>query len=255
MADNPNRGGRLEDIATRWSLLRLAHASATQAGPARETLVLRYAGAIRGYVGAMVPHAADADELSQEIVMRLLRGDFSGADPRRGRFRDLLKVSVRNQVRTFLTKQQRRAGVDYDLNQAADAEPVDPAWDESWRGTVLSNTWAALEHYQRSHRGSIAYTVLKLRVDFPDDDSPQQAERLSQAIGKPINAAAARQQLRRARLRFAEFLLEEVSRLIDDPTPTRVQEELISVGLFEYVKEFLPPDWLETGELQDGTEA
>src|SRR2546430_1665631 len=99
--------GRLEDIPTRWSLLRLATEPATQAGPARKALVLRYAGAIRGYVGAMTPDSADADELAQDIVVRLLRGDFAGADPARGRFRDLLKVSVRNQVRTFLSKKSR----------------------------------------------------------------------------------------------------------------------------------------------------
>lgn len=89
---------RLEDINTRWSLLRLAHQSAvSQAGPARETLVLAYARAIRSYVGAIVRDSGDADELAQEVLVRILRGDFSGADPRRGRFRDLLKVAVRNQ--------------------------------------------------------------------------------------------------------------------------------------------------------------
>lgn len=248
----PDRGDRLDNIDTRWSLMRLAHVSAVgQAGPARETLVLRYAPAIRGYVGAMVRDEGDADELSQEIVMKMLRGDFAGADPKRGRFRDFLKVAVRNQVRTFLGKKQRRTGKDLDLDLFAGDEPADPAWDEKWQSTVLANTWAALEHYQRTHRGSVAHTVLKLRVDHPDDDSPQQAERLSKAVGKAYNAAAARQQLHRARLRFAQMLLEEVSRSLDEPTPERVQEELVALGLMEYVREFLPPDWTTTGELNE----
>src|SRR5437762_1642647 len=77
---SPGRGDRLDDINTRWSLLRLAHASpGGQAGAARDALVLRYAAAIRGYVGAMLPDAQDADELAQEIVLKLLRGDFAGA--------------------------------------------------------------------------------------------------------------------------------------------------------------------------------
>jgi DNA-directed RNA polymerase specialized sigma24 family protein len=248
----PGRGERLDQIHTRWSLLRLAHDDAiSQAGPARETLVLRYAGAVRGYVGAMLRDSQDADELSQEVVVKLLRGDFAGADPERGRFRDLLKVAVRNQVRTFETKKQRRSGKDLDLNQFADEAPSDPAWDETWRSTVLANTWASLEQYQRTHRGSVAHTILKLRVDFPEDDSPQLAERLAKATSKPFNAASMRQQLHRARLRFAEMLLEEVSRLVTNPTPERVQEELVAIGLMDYVKDFLPADWSKTGELSE----
>lgn len=250
--NNP-QPARLEDINTRWSLLRLAHQSAvSQAGPARETLVLAYARAIRAYVGAIVRDTGDADELAQDVLVRMLRGDFSGADPNRGRFRDLLKVAVRNQARTFLTKKQRRTGVDFDVDLAASKdEETDSAWDETWRNTVLENTWAALQAYEKSHRGSVTYTVLKLRVDYPDDDSPRLAERLSRAIGKPVNAAAGRQQLHRARLRFAELLLEEVARSLNQPTPERVQEELVALGLLEYVREFLPDDWKEKGELKD----
>jgi RNA polymerase sigma-70 factor (ECF subfamily) len=247
---------RLEDIKTRWSLMRLAHQSAvSQAGPARETLVLAYARAIRSYVGAILQDSSDADELAQDVLLRILRGDFSGADPKRGRFRDLLKVAVRNQARTFLSKKQRRAGVDMDVNLAASRdEEADAAWDETWRVTALENTWAALQNYERTHRGSVAHTVLKLRVDHPDDDSPQQAERLSKAIGKTVNAAAARQQLHRARLRFAQLLLEEIARSLDQPTPDRVQEELVTLGLMEYVREFLPDDWKTKGELQEEAE-
>lgn len=46
----------------------------------------------------MLIDAANADELSRDVVMKLLRGGFAGADPGRGRFRDLPKVAVRNQV-------------------------------------------------------------------------------------------------------------------------------------------------------------
>jgi RNA polymerase sigma-70 factor (ECF subfamily) len=142
-----------------------------------------------------------------------------------------------------------------DVNLAASrAEEADAAWDETWRVTALENTWAALQNYERTHRGSVAHTVLSLRVDHPDDDSPQQAERLSKAIGKTVNAAAARQQLHRARLRFAQLLLEEIARSLDQPTPDRVQEELVTLGLMEYVREFLPDDWKTKGELQEEAE-
>ena len=72
-----------------------------------------------------------------------------------------------------------------------------------------------------------------------------------QAAGKRFRADAVRQQLRRARLRFAELLVQEVARGIDDPTPARLEEELIDVGLMEYVRDFLPADWRTTGELRE----
>src|SRR6516225_9748112 len=90
---------RLDEIPTQWSLLRLAQQNSFRvAGPARNTLALRYAGAIRSYVGAQVKDQQDADEVAQEVLVRIIRGDFAGADPQRGRFRDLLKVAVRNMV-------------------------------------------------------------------------------------------------------------------------------------------------------------
>ena len=55
--------------------------------------------------------------------------------------------------------------------------------------------------------------------------------------------------LRRARLRFAEALVDEVACGLADPTPARVAEELASLGLLEYVKDFLPEDWASKGQL------
>ncbi len=119
-----------------------------------------------------------------------------------------------------------------------------------WRGAVLDLAWKALEEYDRTHAGSIAWTVLRLRADFPDDDMEQLAARLSAKTGKPFRSAALRQQLRRARLRFAQMLVEEVAAGMDDPTPDRVEEELRDVGLFLYVSDFLPPDWRTSGTLR-----
>ena len=56
---------RLDQIPTQWSLLRIAHQnSMTGAGEARNVLVLRYAAAIRNYVGALIRNEYDADEVS-----------------------------------------------------------------------------------------------------------------------------------------------------------------------------------------------
>jgi RNA polymerase sigma factor (sigma-70 family) len=246
---------RIDDIPTQWSLLRRAHDDAvSQAGPARQALVVRYAHAVRGYIGAMVTNQADADELSQEVMIKLMRGDFGRADPTRGRFRDLLKAAVRNLVKSHLGKRQRRATADYDVEEAAgpNHDDADPAWDQNWQAAVMDNTWAALLEYEKSVPGSVAYVVLKLRADNPDEDSAKLAARLSEATSRTFSAATARQQLHRARLRFAQLLLEEVSRGLADPSPDRVAQELADLGLLVYVREFLPEDWATTGQLRGG---
>src|SRR5688500_86825 len=102
---------RLEAIVTRWSLLRRAHDDNTQAVAARQTLVTRYATAVRSYVRAIMQGSADADEVAQDVVVKMLQGNFAGADPERGRFRDLLKVAVRNLVKNRWARENRRQGV------------------------------------------------------------------------------------------------------------------------------------------------
>jgi RNA polymerase sigma-70 factor (ECF subfamily) len=237
---------RLDQIQTRWSVLRRAHASATLSGDsARHFLVVRYGPAVRTYVGAILRNPHDADELAQDVVLRLLRGDFARADPDRGRFRDLLKTAIRNMVRNHADKAGRRQGVDYDLTQAAQPanEDADPAWDEAWRANLLDLAMAGLQEYEQTHPGSVTYSVLKLRTDFPDAPVEDLAARLAGKTGKPVRADAFRQQLRRARVRFAEHLIREVADGLDDPAPARVQDELAALGLLEMIRDFLPPGW------------
>jgi RNA polymerase sigma factor (sigma-70 family) len=246
---------RLDEIPTRWSLLRLAHRdTVSSTAEARNALVLRYAKAIRNYVGALIRSEQDADEVAQEVVVRLLRGQFASADPQKGSFRRMLTVAAHNLVRSYWAKQRRQPAGDVDLSNIAD-EP-EPSTLEvegltSWKETLLDLAWKALEDHERSHPGTIACTVLRLRAHHPDDDSETLAGRLSLKLGRPFRADALRQQLRRARVRFAEALLEEIARGLDDPSPERVEEELIETGLMPYVQDLLPADWQTRGELTE----
>ena len=60
------------------------------------------------------------------------------------------------------------------------------------------------------------------------------------ATGQPLSAEAFRKQLSRARHRFAELLINEVSRTIADVTPELLAEELHDLGLMKYVRTMLP---------------
>lgn len=244
----------LRNINTPWSLLRVANElSLSKAGGAREMLAHRYGRALRRFVGLLVRDEHQAEDVAQELVVRLVAGHFKQADPGRGRFRDLLAVAARNLARNHLEKQRRRAGRHAELDQFAapdQAPDADEPFVATWRHELLRLTWERQEEYERTHRGSVAYTLMRLRTEHPDDDSEQLAGRLSAATGRSIRAEATRQQLRRARVRFAQFLLEELAWSLDDPTPANVEEELIDLGLMEYVRDYLPPDWREKGELK-----
>jgi RNA polymerase sigma-70 factor (ECF subfamily) len=239
---------RLEAISTRWTLLRQAHeGSLVSSGDARNALVLRYLPAVRRYVGGIVRNDADADDLTQDILTRLLAGDFAGADPARGRFRDFLKTAIRNSVRNHWAKQKRRRGVDYDVAGLAggDDPAEDPAWTAQWRASVLELVWNAMQQRERNQPDTHAYTLLKLRASFPDETSDQLADRFAQQTGKPMRADALRQKLRRARLQFVDLLISELASAMDQATPEKIEEELVALGLIDLVRDLLPEDWRE----------
>lgn len=237
----------LGNIQTQWSVIREAHRSTVtenSAASARESLVMRYSSAIRNFVKMVVRDDHLVDEIAQDALVRLLKGDFSGADPNRGRFRDLLKTAIRNMIKNHWAKENRRASVDFDLDQVDDAKPSseDEFWATQWTETVLSIAWERLKAWEDSSE-SIAYTVLKLRSTYPEESSTQLAERLSESAGKTYNAANTRQQLRRARVRFAEYLVTEIADGLNDPTPENLADELKSLGLYKSVQDVLPKEW------------
>ncbi len=205
-------------------------------------LVLRYQPAIRRYVRAMVTQAQDAEDLAQDVLVRLLSGDFAGADPQRGRFRDLLKLAIRNMVRNYWTRQKRRRTADLDADQLAGAEDDadDAAWTSAWRRSVLDLAWNALKQQDRNRPNISAYAVLRLRTQYPDDSSEQLAARLAEKVGEPIRADAVRQRLRRATIQFADLLIAEIARGLENPTPERIEEELVALGLIEFLRDVLP---------------
>ncbi len=240
---------RLDAIATQHSLLEQAHlGSFSQALPARNALVMRYRKAIRGYLGALLQNDGDADELAQEVVVKMLQGGFAGFRSERGRFRDYLKAAVRNAAVGHFRRRSTSAHVELDAEGLADSGGPDPCSDETWladwRRSLLEGARQALHAFQAGRTGNVYATLLYLLWDFPDDDTEALAARLAARTGQRLKPDAVRKQVSRARRKFAELLLEEVRRTLDDPTPERVRDELIEVGLLPFVRDFLPPDWL-----------
>ena len=244
---------RLEGIPTRWSLVQMAHAGGKpeSATAARQALVLRYAPSIRRYLGGILRGSdEDADELAQEVVVRLMRGDFAGADPGRGRFRDLLRTATRNMVRNHWAKAGVRRTAELDPESLGGSEKEDPRWQGEWQRNILDQAYAALSREQAEGPARHHAALLRLRAENPDDSSQELAAKLLQKTGFEAKPDHLRQLLRRARLRFAECLVTEVALGLGDPSPERVEEELADLGLLDHVREFLPEDWARTGILR-----
>jgi DNA-directed RNA polymerase specialized sigma24 family protein len=244
-----DEASRLDAISTQSSLLEQAHRGpASAAMPARNALVMRYRKAIRGYLGALLQNDGDADELAQEVVVKMLQGGFAGFRSERGRFRDYLKAAVRNAALCHFRRRGTSAHVELDAEGLADSAGPDPRSDETWladwRRSLLEGARQALHAFQAGRPGNVYATLLDLLRDHPEDDREALAGRLAERTGQRLRADAVRKQISRARRKFAELLLEEVRRTLDDPTPERVFDELIDVGLLPFVRDYLPPDWV-----------
>src|SRR5262249_56134087 len=88
--------GNLDLITTHWSALRDCN-----------RFLLRYAQAVRAYLLALLG-AEDADDVAHDFFVRVVERGFERAAPDRGRFRDYLKIAVRNAALSHLRRKQRQ---------------------------------------------------------------------------------------------------------------------------------------------------
>jgi DNA-directed RNA polymerase specialized sigma24 family protein len=236
---------RLSRISTRWSLVCQAHSGNRQmASDAQLRLLLDYSGAVSRYLlGALRDNEA-ADELAQEFAVRFIRGDFRGVDPQRGRFRDYVKTVLFRMVANFYKQRQKqprlmspRAPEPAAPSESADAERN---FLDVWRGDLVERAWQALAQLEQK-KGQPYHSVLRFRIDHADDEVPsaQMAEELSARLGKRFTADGIRKILQRAREKFAEFLIEDVSQSLSDPTPEALEQELRDLGLLAYCRPIL----------------
>jgi DNA-directed RNA polymerase specialized sigma24 family protein len=227
---------RLSRIETHWTAVFQAHGTVVDArGEVRNQLMLHYSAAVYKYLlGALKDPDAAAD-LCQEFAVRFLRGDFHRASPTKGRFRDYVKTALINLVNDFhRSRQARPAPLAVD---AADPHAVDPGLPsdndflDGWRASVLDQTWKALESDNPTF-----HTLLQLRIENPDMQSPEMAEKASKQLGRPITPENVRKSLQRAHARFAELLLDQVEKSLDDPTDDDLKAELEALDLLRYCR-------------------
>lgn len=228
----------IDEISTRWPLIR---------DPAQ--FALRYAPAIEGYLRALVRDPDRVEDIRQDFLLRVVQKGIVPGENLKGRFRNYLKAAVRNAAFTSLRKKAHAQADSGVFQQMPDDEPppMEKEWDDQWRQCMLERVWEALELHERQKPDNHAYTVMKIFVEHQaSEDSDQMANRCSERLNKPMRADAFRKQLSRARRLFAKLLMQEVVQTIEQPTPERIEEELVDVGLLSELKPYLPDDWRTT---------
>jgi RNA polymerase sigma factor (sigma-70 family) len=239
-ADSDN--DHLSKMSTAWSMVHQAHGESVEdVQAARKRLIERYRKPIHRYLVAALRDPESAEELGQEFVVRFLQGTLQGANPDRGRFRDFVKGVLSHLIADhFRKKSSKRQLVQGDIPEPAVednvTENLDAQFVEHWRKELLNRAWEGLEQIQRQS-GQPCFTVLRFRADHPDLRSPEIAEQLSAQLGKPVNAAWARQMFRRARDKYVQTLINEVVQTLDAPNSEDLESELLELGLLEYCKE------------------
>jgi hypothetical protein len=238
----PDPGGRPQEISgisTHLSIL---------AEP--EHLLCCYGKAIRGYLEALLGPEG-ADEVARDFTVKILRGDFARWAPGQGRFRDYLKTAVWNAACDWHRRAQRSRRREVSLEELPDLAAGPDARPDLWlglyRSAVFGAALQALARYQQSHPGNVFYTLVRLLEDesiadgSPTPDYASLAARLTEVTGRriPYTEDNARQQTSRARRKLAEFLLEEVRRTLETPTPEQLEAEVRLLGLTTYLANLL----------------
>lgn len=230
---------RIDLIKTHWSHIQKS-VSTDERESTRACLALfhRYERSVYKYLIGAVQDPHVADELFQEFSMRLVSGRFSNVTPERGRFRDYLRRALQNLVTDWYRKTGRENSAQIDDLAGCGEGDDDRTFNESFRSGILEKAIQSLEEYEVETGRPLA-TALKLRMKtHGKTTSAQLAEGLTEATGSrdAISAAGYRKTLERARIKFAELLIAEVSRTIEIPTPESIDAELAELGLLAYLR-------------------
>jgi RNA polymerase sigma-70 factor (ECF subfamily) len=220
---------------TRWSLIRSGAGSGSGDRETREALAelcqiywrpIFFFIARRGYP------PEDAEDLTQDFFVRILRGDWlQKADPARGRFRSLLLKSLQNFLNDAVDrrKSRKRGGgisfISWDTwmaqtpsqltlsCEALTSWPAERVFDASWAATTVQRALNGLrEECERKGRRRV-FEVLSTYLSAERDDLsyPRLAAKLR------IPESTIKKLVYRMRQRFHMLLREEVRQTVADP--------------------------------------
>jgi len=147
----------------------------------RKMVVNRYYGALRLYLAGLLSrfpqYRSEADDLLQDFIKDkvLHPGWLEKADPNKGRFRDLLKSSLRNYVTGEMRKREaaKRGGSQEmvaleELEQEiAGPEPVSASFDLAWLQMLLAETLERMKQGCAVSQSEHIWQIFEVRVLRP----------------------------------------------------------------------------------------
>src|SRR5215467_10603470 len=227
---------------TRWSVI-LASADAQtgdqKAAEALAQLCRIYWRPIFAFVARRVHSQEDAEDLTQDFFVRVLRGDLlRRADPERGRFRSLLLKAVKDFLNDSQDRARRRKRggeakfISWDdwmaeapshlmLPIAAERSwPAEKVFDVRWAATVAEQALRRLQEECEAHKRPRVFDVLSGALTADRGDIAY--EPLALELG--IKTSEIKVLLHRLRQRYRELLRAEIAETVADPAD--VDEEV-----------------------------
>jgi RNA polymerase sigma factor (sigma-70 family) len=229
-------------VTTRWSLILSGAGSGSRDQEIREALAELcriYWRPIFFFIVRRGYSREDAEDLTQDFFVRILRGDWlQKADPARGQFRSLLLKSLQNFLNDAVDRRNsRKRGGDISFiswdswlaedpsnfnfpGEALRSWPAERVFDASWAATTVQRAlrglceecerkgrrrvFEVLSPYLSAERDDVSYTMLATKLAVPE--------------------SFVKKLLYRMRQRYRVLLREEVRQTVADPA--EVDEEL-----------------------------
>ena len=198
-------------------------------------LILRYQAPLKAYLLAAFPGLVDeADELLQDFTQdRILKEGWLGkADRQRGRFRDFLKISLKNFVRDRLSSRANAPvsleDLEYDIASETEGEE---AFGLEWGRTILAEVLTRMEQdcqtpQQNQPNRLQIWDVFRLRLLQPtlEGAEPVGYEELVSKLGI-VSPFAAQNLLATAKRMFERHLDEVIGEYETAGEATKVEVE------------------------------
>jgi len=227
---------------TRWSLIVASFDSQTDQSGARDALAQLcriYWRPIFAFICRRGYSATDAQDLTQEFFLVVLRGDLiRQADPDRGRFRSLLLKTLQNfLIDAHLKARTRKRGGDVQIISwdewmaeapsrltipTANLEnwPAEKLFDVRWAATIAEEALNALQEECEKRGRRRAFDILSSALTADREDISYKSMARELGIGIP----EVKRLLHRLRQRYRQLLRKEIAGTVQDPAD--IDEEL-----------------------------
>ena len=219
---------------TDWSMIAAAgHGDEEAAATALERLVRRYWSAVYAYIRSTGRDVHAASDLTQGFICDVIisRRLCAGADPRRGRFRNLLLSAVKTYLREQYRREQRqrRKGTkvvslkfvepEQVVVESADPRTPEAAFRQQWSAALVRHVLDAVRAGCLADGLDAHWTIFEQRVVRPlllGEPPTEYAELVDRLDLKDASQAA--NMMVTVKRRFANALIVEVGHTVKDHT-------------------------------------